>query len=239
MRQSRCRISSPWTYWRCCLNSTLKPLWGERWRPVQNPSTTRRARTCRLEILCRSAGVRNSESCAIWAALSRAPVLEDLLRVAARGRVEDLLDDLVDRDALGLGVERGHDAVPQDGNRERRRVVERHVEAPLQDRADLAAQDPLLAGARARAPADQLLDEAGHAGVLRPRLADDVEHEVHHVVGDEHLAHRLLARDDLGPVDDALELGGVRARGPRHDLALLVALGVVHLDEEHEAVLLG
>src|SRR5206468_2118403 len=84
---------------------------------------------------------------------------KDLFRVAARDRVQDLLDDLVDRDALGFRVEGRDDAVAEHRIGERVHVVERHVEAALEDGADFAAQDPLLAGARPGAPLDQLLDE--------------------------------------------------------------------------------
>ena len=72
---------------------------------------------------------------------------------------------MIRRDALGVGVERRHEAMPQHRVRHFADVLRRDVQPAVQDRPRLAAEDQILARARPRAPGDQLGQE-----LRRPRL---------------------------------------------------------------------
>ena len=68
-------------------------------------------------------------------------------------------DDILDADAFGLGAVIQQDAVAQDRIGQRLDVLDRDVRAALQQRARLGAQHEELAGPRAGAPADPVVDE--------------------------------------------------------------------------------
>ena len=81
---------------------------------------------------------------------------------AARGSLTSLTSRLISdvgRLPLGLGLEVGADAVPQHRDGDLADVVERDAEAAVHRGHRLAAEDQVLAGARAGAAVDQLLDE--------------------------------------------------------------------------------
>src|SRR5579871_555098 len=116
-----CFGSSPGTYSRCSANSTEKPWKGLLWRPVTEPSTTSRAMMSRREIFWSVRGSRKRRAASGFMRSSRgATDRPGLLRLGSssglRSRglrlhvLEELVDDLVGRDALGLGVEVGDDA---------------------------------------------------------------------------------------------------------------------------------
>ena len=74
-------------------------------------------------------------------------------------------------------------------------VVDRRRIAPVEQRAGAHRQHQRLAGARARAPGDQLSDFAGiRAGTRR---AHQVEDRVDHRFADRQAAHQALRRDQL------------------------------------------
>ena len=75
--------------------------------------------------------------------------------------LEQRIDHVVGRHAVGLGVEVGDDAVAEDGLGDRADVVGGDVEAALEDGAGLGREDEVLAGARACAPGEVFLDELG------------------------------------------------------------------------------
>src|SRR4051812_32540691 len=129
-----CLGSSPGTYSRCSANSTEKPWNGLLWRPVTEPSTTRRAMMSSREIFWSVFGSRKRRAAsALGFAKDRLPRLDG--DAGSRGGVgrlhvlEELLDDLVRRDALCLGVEVRDDPVPEDGLRDRGHVLGRDVVA--------------------------------------------------------------------------------------------------------------
>src|SRR5436853_197711 len=97
---------------------------------------------------CRSRKLRHARVLQIFAAL-------------ARDELEQLLDNLVAVDAFGFGVEVGDDAVAQRGQRDGRDVFGRDVVAALQHGTGFAAEDQILAGARAGSPAHIVLYELG------------------------------------------------------------------------------
>jgi hypothetical protein len=77
-------------------------------------------------------------------------------------------------------------------------------------------------GARAGSPIDELLHELGRFGVVGPRVADEIEHEIHDVIRHWHFAHDLLQRENLRAIDDGLNVRLERSGGPRDNLPLLV-----------------
>ena len=94
---------------------------------------------------------------------------------------------------------------------------------------------------QARGPAPHSissLTNAGASGVVRPREAHEIEHEIHHVIGHGHFADDLLQLEDLRSVDHRLDLGVERAGGARDDLPLLLAIRVIDFHEKDEAIAL-
>src|SRR5262245_40079931 len=77
------------------------------------------------------------------------------------GLLEDLGDDRVGADALGLALEVEHDAVAQRRRRDLADVVHADREATVEEGADLGAEQDGLRAARRRAVADVLLDHGG------------------------------------------------------------------------------
>src|SRR5262245_59670035 len=112
-------MSSPGMYWRYSANSTLNPLNGLRWRPDNRPSTTVRAFSSSVLRRETTAGSRNGRSCAVQG-IGLHPAL------GRRHGLDQLVDDCVGIDPFGLRVEVRHDAVPEDGLRERLNVLDRH-----------------------------------------------------------------------------------------------------------------
>ena len=147
---------------------------------------------------------------------------------------------LSERDAFGLGVEVGDDAVPQDGERDRADVVADDVGAAVQDGARLAAEDEVLARARAGAPAHPLLDErrARRAVVTRVRRASSSAYL---------MTWSATARGGPSPAGSRMSSPAstcvtaicVDGRRRLDDLELLVLGRVVDAHLEHEAVELG
>ena len=100
------------------------------------------------------------------------------------------IDDLVGRHALGLGVEVREDAVAHHGMRQRPDVLERHVVAPVDERARLGAEDEILRGAHAGAVGHPFLDEVERAGGMAAARAHKRERVAHHGLGDRARAAR-------------------------------------------------
>ena len=73
---------------------------------------------------------------------------------------EELIDDFVDVDALGLGPVVDEDAVPKRGMRERLDVIDGDVGLAAKQRAGLAAEHEELSRAQAGSPTDPFVDEA-------------------------------------------------------------------------------
>src|SRR5437879_5473894 len=98
-----------------------------------------------------------------------------LLQIAdASGRLfEQLLDHCVGRDAFGGGSKVGEDAVPHNRQGESLNVLVRDVFAAIQECTSFAAEDEVLDGSRAGAPAQPLLDELRHARLADARLANE------------------------------------------------------------------
>ena len=153
-------------------------------------------------------------------------------------RTQDAPHDVVHRDAFGLGVESRHDAVAQHGEREGVDVVNRDVESALQDGADFSGEHEILARARAGAPLISSFTNAGASGFVRARDADDIEHEVHDVIGHGDFADDFLQFENLRAAEHGLDVGDEGARGARDDLPLLVAARVADFHEEKETVAL-
>ena len=74
-----------------------------------------------------------------------------------RDRLDQSLDQLVRRQAVGLGVEVRQHAVDQHRPRQRADVLDRRRVAAVQDGARLGRQHQVLRGAGTRAPGDVLL----------------------------------------------------------------------------------
>src|SRR5262249_23269621 len=110
-------------YCRYSANSTLKPLNGLRCSPERKPSTIVRALSSSVPRRATTAGSRNGASDAVQGTLH--PALRN------RHGLEQPIDDRVGVDALGLGVEVGHDAVAKDRLGQRLDVLDRHVVAPV------------------------------------------------------------------------------------------------------------
>src|SRR4051794_10736323 len=116
-------MSSPGTYSRCSANSTENPWYGLGCIPATYPSTTIlawRSSPSRL------ASVRGFKYFCKFSTLIRL--------VAVDGdRLDQPTHDVVGLQALGLGVEVGHDPVPEDRAGDRPDVVGRHVVPAVQD----------------------------------------------------------------------------------------------------------
>src|SRR5262245_36815358 len=130
-------MSSPATYWRCSAKSMDAPKNGARCRPLMNPSTTDLASSSRLPMRARIRGSTNRapaisprESCAISDAY-RGQGSEPLLLLHSRRRhwnpFQQLVDDLIGRDAFRFGAEVDEHAVPHDRMGYGFNVVEAHV----------------------------------------------------------------------------------------------------------------
>ena len=133
---------------------------------------------------------------------------------------EQLLDDLIRRHLLRLGVEVHQHAMAQHRLGQRADVLEAHVVAAVHERARLAAEDEMLRRARAGAVRHPLLDEVRRLGPgpARAREADGV---ARHRLGDRHAADELLERDDVGAGHRVLEAMRLDRRRRRRDLHLL------------------
>ena len=118
-------------------------------------------------------------------------------------------------------------------------IVGRHVESAVQDRSGFAAQNKVLTRARASPPSDQLRNELRRAGLLRTRRADKVGGVSENVVRDDHLTDGFLQTQNLPAVEDRRNVDRHVGRRRLHDLDFLGSRRVIHLDMEHEAVLLG
>src|SRR3954470_8549798 len=120
--QSTCRRSSPVVYSRCCRNSTDCPKYGLLCIPERNPSTMCRARISRREIRLIASGCKN---------LFEPGIAGELIFLGGSAG-DQSVDDLVGRDAVALGCEVHHEAVPQHGLGEGLNVVGADVRAATQ-----------------------------------------------------------------------------------------------------------
>ena len=80
--------------------------------------------------------------------------------------LEELVDDLVGIDALGVGVEVGEDAVPQDGPDDGADVAGADGQAAVEDGPGLGRPGRCTGRRGARAPGQPVLDEVECAGSL-------------------------------------------------------------------------
>ena len=118
-------------------------------------------------------------------------------------------------------------------------VLERDVEAAVQQRQDLGGQDDRLGGARAGAVAHVA---AGHVrGALAVRVGrhDEPHGVVRDVAGDRHLPPERLHRLEGAPIGDAVDRLAGGAGGAPDDLVHLLAGGEADVQLEEEAVQLG
>ena len=129
----------------------------------------------------------------------------ELVVLLPRDEVDQLLDDVVALDAFGLGVEVGDDAVTQDRGGDLADVFGADVVAALEQRAGLAGEDQVLAGA-GPAPSRRSRSRRRAAAFGAAGQARELERVADHVVGDGHLADDLLQRDDLFAAEDVAEV---------------------------------
>src|SRR5215471_5419492 len=171
-------------YWRYSANSTLKPLNGLRWRPERNPSTTVRAFSSRLLRRATTAGSRN------W----RSRTLDAMLHPALRQRhgFEQPIDDGVRVDPFRLGVEIRHDAVPQNGLRQRLDVLHRHVITAVHQGARFSAAHEGLGGPKTSAPLHPLFDEVRRTLASGPRGIHKPDGVAGHFFGQHDLCHQIV-----------------------------------------------
>ena len=113
-------------------------------------------------------------------------------------------------------------------------VVDRRRQPPVDQRAGARRQHQRLAGARARAPGDQLADLAGLRA--RARRAHQREDRLDHRFADRQAAHQPLRRDQFVGGHRRLRLALFRAGGVEHDFAFGVAIGIIDVDLHQEAV---
>ena len=66
---------------------------------------------------------------------------KNLPLVAFRNGIQQPLDDVVDLDALGFGVESRNEPVAEDGQRQRRDVIGSDMKAASENRSDFRGED--------------------------------------------------------------------------------------------------
>ncbi len=106
--------------------------------------------------------------------------------------VEDLEQDFVGIDSLGLRLEIQEHAMSQAGEINAAQVFKAHVESPVQEGADLGRQHQRLHAAGTAAPANVLV---GHVGGERPVwmcAQGQADRVVLNVRGDDHVANQAL-----------------------------------------------
>src|SRR3954470_18523031 len=194
--QSTCRRSSPVTYSRCCRNSTDCPKYGLRCIPERKPSTMCRARTSSREMRLIASGCKN---------LFEPGIAGELVFLGGCAG-DQAIDDLVGADAVALGGEVDHEAVPQHGLGQRLNIVGADVRSPAKKCSRFTAENQKLHSPRARAPADLIVNKIGHARLAHARLADQRQSVANNVIADGHLAHRSLQLDDLLTTEHRLNI---------------------------------
>src|SRR3954469_2450716 len=159
------RKSSPRAYVRWSANSMPEPTLRVRRSARRFPENTLRDTMWRCSSVFRNRSSNSAErSRARWTgapagcrSVERWAVAERAKRLCLSRGLEDLADDRVGPDALGLALEVHDHAVAQRGRRDVADVVDRHSVAALEQRADLGGEDDRLQAARRRAVAHELL----------------------------------------------------------------------------------
>src|SRR5690606_4268838 len=156
-------------------------------------------------------------------------------------RVEDALDDRVRRDAVGLRLERQHDAVPQHVRGDVLDVLGRHVVAAREPGPGAGRAVDAHARPRARAvenlPGERRVDRPGIAG-----RDDDVDDVLLELVGEIQIEygtarfhHRALGQKLLRA--ERVALAGLRLLAVQHqDAALVLDRGVTDFHVQQETV---
>src|SRR5208337_5487358 len=80
--------------------------------------------------------------------------------------LEDLVDDLIGADSLGVGVEVGEDAMAEHGAQDGTDVAGADGQAAVEDSAGFGGQNDVLGGTRSSTPGQPVLDEAQRSGLL-------------------------------------------------------------------------
>src|SRR5262249_23323343 len=124
-------------------------------------------------------------------------------RLARVGRarfngVDDLANERIDVDALGLALEVEDHAMAERRSSERLEVVRAHVVTALGQRAHLGAENQRLCATRAGPVAHEASREVGSVGPLRMRGHHDARGEIADVGRPRPLANQLAKRDPLG-----------------------------------------
>ena len=88
----------------------------------------------------------------------------DELVFVRRGDFEELVDDVVARDAVALGGKIHDDAVPQHRFSQGADVFQRHMRTAMNERAGLGAQYQKLRRPRACSPSQLLAQKSGAPG---------------------------------------------------------------------------
>src|ERR1700722_7803620 len=125
------------------------------------PSTTVRASRSSLPIRASTLGSTNLAPGMALPSTSRAMVQILHPGLWHRYHLEELVDDLVGRDAFRFGPEVREHAVAKDRVRHRADVLEADVIAPVGERPGLATQHQILRGADAGAKRHVLLHQIG------------------------------------------------------------------------------
>ena len=178
-----------------------------------------------------------------WRSADRVRNGRDVLRRRASWAIRypirdfELADHRRDRLAVGARREGQRHAVLEDRLGEREHVVDRGREAAVEQRAGAHREHQRLAGARARAPGDQLADVAGvRAGTCRAHQRED---RLDHRFADRQAAHQALRRHQVVRRHRGLRLGLLGAGGVEQDAPLGLAVRIVDVDLHQEAVELG
>src|SRR5947209_20537837 len=107
----------------------------------------------------RASRPRRSRAVSRWRLVYLLSRLQQPLPFAAGNEREDLFDDLLDGDALGLGVEVGDQAMAEHGGGDGLDIFQGHEEPAAHEGAGFSSEDQKLAGAGAGAPTEPVADE--------------------------------------------------------------------------------
>lgn len=108
-----------------------------------------------------------------------------------------MVDNFVGVDAVALGGEVYHDAVPQHRPGEGLNVVSGDMGATAEQGPRFAAQNEELHCADSSAPAELIADKIGHAGLADAGLPHQREGVTHNVIGGWHFSHGTLKFENL------------------------------------------
>src|SRR5262245_2530431 len=210
----------------------------KRPRSPQNSARRRRTSptTCwtRRWSTCVSGIVPSPSLCGACARLPDEGVFSG--RAQLLGGLDELLDEPVGVDALGLSLEVQDDPVPESGRGDGAKILAADVRAAVRQRAHLGAEDERLGPPRARPVADE---PPGHLrGTVPPGVAgkDDGGGEVADVGDHRHLAHQLAEAEHLGARHHALHRDLARPGRAVDDLGQLLEGGIPYAELEEEAI---